>query len=284
MNKYSAPVFKRQPFQELISLVCSLSKSDEILKYNDQFLFNTLQTRIKETYCKNADEYLTLISNNSDEANFLKNSLQISYSDFFRNPLTFSVLQQIILPLLIDKKKVSKRKEIRIWSAACAGGQESYSLAIALEELKNGDAKNFSYRIFATDRNESLVNEASKGDYTQNALNNLSLKRINQWFNKKGDTFSVKKELSNNIDFSVFDLFSEQFSSPPTSIFGEFDIVLCANLLFYYKTEYSQIILKKTGNCMATGGYLVTGETERQILIAQNYTEVFPQSAIFQKR
>jgi chemotaxis methyl-accepting protein methylase len=110
------------------------------------------------------------------------------------------------------------------------------------------------------------------------------LKRVNQWFTKKSDTYSVKQELKKNIDFSVFDLFSGQFSSPPASIFGEFDIVVCANLLFYYKDEFRQAILEKTGNCMATGGYLVTGETERQILTDHNYTETFPQSAIFTRK
>jgi chemotaxis protein methyltransferase CheR len=90
--------------------------------------------------------------------------------------------------------------------------------------------------------------------------------------------------LKNNIDFSVFDLLSGQFSCPPASIFGEFDIVVCANMLFYYKNKYRQAILEKTGNCMANAGYLVTGETERQILIDHNYSEAFPQSAIFRKK
>jgi chemotaxis protein methyltransferase CheR len=258
--------------------------SADISKYDEQFLSNTLQKRFQEINCANADSYIEMIKQNAEEVSVFLNSLHIGYTEFFRNSLTFSVLEHIILPSLIQKKKGSKRKEIRIWSAACAGGQEPYSLAMLMEELKNGDAEKFNYRIFATDQNEALVNEARKGHYTENALNNLSLKRVNQWFTKKGDTYSVKQKLKTNIDFSVFDLFSEQFSSPPTSIFGEFDIVVCANLLFYYKDEYRQDILEKSGNCMANGGYLVTGETERQILIDHNYTEAFPQSAIFRKK
>ena len=258
--------------------------SDDISKYDERFLTNTLQKRMQEIQCTNADEYLDIMKQNTGEAGFFLNLLQIGYTEFFRNSLTFSVMEQIILPSLIQKMKDSKRKEIRIWSAACSGGQEPYSLAMLMEELKNGEAEKFSYRIFATDQNEELVNKASKGHYNENALNNLSLKRVNHWFTKKGDTYTVKQELKNSIDFSVFDLFSGQFSSPPASIFGEFDIIMCANLLFYYKNEYRLAILEKTGNCLANGGYLVTGETERQILLDQNYTESIPKSAIFRKR
>lgn len=274
----------RHQLTALISLLDKQLFSADVSKYGEQFLCNTLQKRFQEIQCTNADDYLEVIKQNTDEVSIFLNSLQIGYTEFFRNSLTFSVLEQIILPSLIQKKKELKRKEIRIWSAACSGGQESYSLAMVMEELKNGDAEKFSYRIFATDQNEALVSEARKGHYTGNALNNLSLKRVNQWFTKKSDTYSVKQELKKNIDFSVFDLFSGQFSSPPASIFGEFDIVVCANLLFYYKDEFRQAILEKTGNCMATGGYLVTGETERQILTDHNYTETFPQSAIFTRK
>ena len=174
-----------------------------------------------------------------------------------------------------------RRKELRIWSAASAGGQEAYSLAILLEELKNSDSEKFNYRIFATDQDETQVNEARKGEYPAAALNNLSLKRANQWFIKHGETYTVKPGLKENMEFSVFDLFSENLSSPPGSIFGDFDLVFCANLLFYYKDKYRKTILDKAGNCMADGGFLVVGEAEREILINYGYREVFPQSGVF---
>jgi len=274
----------RHQISALISLLDKQLFSAGVSKYDEQFLVKTLQKRLQVLQCNNAGDYLEVIQHDKEEVRFFLNSLQIGYTEFFRNALTFSVLEHIILPSLILKKKESKRKEIRIWSSACSDGQESYSLAMVMEDLKNGDTEKFSYRIFGTDQNEAMVNKARKGNYPENALANLSLKRVNQWFTKKGDTYTVKPELKNNIDFSVFDLFNMELSCPPASIFGEFDIVVCANLLFYYKNEYRQAILKKAGNCMANGGYLVTGETERQILMDHNYTEAFPQSAIFLKK
>lgn len=255
--------------------------SVDISKFDETFLEKIIRKRITETLCNSEATYCTLLEQNEKEGKIFFDSLFINYSEFFRNSLTFSVLEKIILPTLISKKTKTKRKEIRIWSAACATGQETYSLAMLLKEYRNGDGEEIYFRIFATDYCETEINQAQKGVYSIEALNNLSLKRINQWFTKKGDSYSVKPELRENIDFSVFDLLSEEFSSPPTSIFGDFDLVVCANLFFYYKPSYRKKILEKTTQCLTKGGYLMTGETERSIVMQHNFEEVIPQSAIF---
>ncbi len=253
----------------------------DVSKYDDTFLNKTFRKRITQTLCNTTEEYYTLLKGKNKEGEIFFDSLNICYSHFFRNPLTFAVLERIILPELCLKTRYSKQKEIRVWSAACAAGQETYSLAMLLEELKNGDNEKINFRIFATDQSEIIINEAIEGRYSYNDLNNVNLKRVKQWFTKDGDAYTVNKELKKNIVFSVFDLLSDEFSCPPASIFGDFDLVICANLLFYYKPVYQKKILEKTGNSLTTDGFLITGEAERHILTRYNFSEVFPQSAIF---
>lgn len=255
-----------------------------ILRYNTVFLNKSIQRRMDEIHCATPGQYLKTIAQNPSETKLLTDSLLNNYTEFFRNPLTFSVLERIVLPSLILKNKASKNKEIRIWSAACATGQESYSLAMLLEELMNGEKATLNYRIFATDQSEAQVNKARIGLFSADEINNLTMKRVSKWFTNQGNAYFIKQELKNNIDFSVFDLFDERFSSPPASIYGDFNIVVCANLLFYYKPEFREILLEKTGNCLARGGFLICGETEREILLDSHYQEVFPQSAIFRKK
>ena len=250
----------------------------DVSKYDEVFLYKSLQKRIAKTVCDSEEAYFSFLDNS--EAEKLVDSLQISYSAFFRNPLTFAVLENIILPSLIQKRRT---KEIRIWSAACAAGQETYSLAVLLEELKSNDNSKTNYRIFATDKSEEQINKAKDGLYVVNALNNLSLKRVNQWFTKEGDIYTIKPDLKKNIDFSVFDLFDSQLSCPPNSIYGDFDIIMCANLLFYYKPEFRKTIIEKITDSLVLGGYLITGEAERDILLNNNYKELFSKSAIFMK-
>ena len=270
------------PFHPILRIFLQ-SYGLDVSRYDVSFLNKSLQKRMTETHCESEETYCHLLEQNYNEGELFFDSLHNSYTEFFRNPLTFAVLERIILPSLMLKKKISKNKEIRIWSAACAAGQEAYSLAMLLEEIKNGNDENLNYRIFATDQSETQVNQSRKGTYSAAELNNLNMKRVKQWFTKQADSYSVKPELKQNIDFSVFDLFSEHLSAPPASIFGDFDLIICANLLFYYKPEFQKVIVEKTGNCLANNAYLVVGETERDILMKQNYLEVFPQSGIFQK-
>ena len=253
----------------------------DILKYDEAFLNKTLRRRMKETLCESEATYYSYLEQSHIESDFFLNSLQISYTEFFRNSLTFSVLEKIIIPSIILKKSTSSRNEIRVWSAACAGGHETFSLAMLLHELINCHNGEINFRIFATDQSELQIKDAQTGQYPEAALNGLKLKRVKQWFTKLGETYTVKPELKENIDFSVFDLLNDQYSCPPTSIFGDFDLIVCANILFYYNPEFQSKIIKKTRNCLSETGYLITGETERDLFIQSGFHEVYPQSAIF---
>jgi chemotaxis methyl-accepting protein methylase len=153
-----------------------------------------------------------------------------------------------------------------------------------LEELRNGSNDKFKYRIFATDKCDAQINKASIGKYPSIALNNINFNRAEKWFTKYKDTYTIKPALKACIDFSVFDLLDKNSGSPSASIFGDFDLVICANLLFYFKPESQKQIVNKIGKSISGGGYLITGEAEREILLNLGFSEIFPQSVIFQKK
>ena len=267
---------------QIINKLQSLCNSN-ISKYNVSFLYKLLHHRIKETQNPSIESYFNYLQQNKGESAIFLNSLHNSFSQFFRNTFTFSILENLILPNLVQKKQGVKNKEIRVWSSACASGQEAYSLAILLEELKNGNGEKFNYRIIATDQRESQIKISEKGEYTEGALCNLPLKYIKQWFTKHNDIYSVKPALKKHITFSEFDLFNNKLNSPHASIFGDFDLIVCANLLFYYNNVHQKKILHKIINNMADEGYVVTGEVEREILTGDNFQEIFPKSAIFSR-
>ncbi len=260
-----------------------MTPGPDISVYDDTFVRYSLQKRLARTQCLSDDAYLEYMEQHGEEEQAFFNSLRVNYSEFFRNPLTFAVLERILFPSVLSNKKHPPGKEIRVWSAACAGGQETYSIAMILNEMADISGK-INYRIFATDLNAKNIIQARKGQFSTDDLACLNLKRLKQWFTRQGNKYTIKPELKENIDFSVFDLLNERFSCPPASIFGDFDLVFCANLLFYYKQEYQTKILDKAGNSLAKGGFLVTGEVERDILLRNGYLEVYPHSAIFQRK
>jgi len=254
----------------------------DISMFDESFVNKTILQRIELSGCSDLKDYSRFMAENEKEATIFAGLLQVSYSEFFRNTLTFSVLESIVLPEMVFRKGNSKSKEIRIWSAACAGGHEPYSLAMIMENLIGKDDK-MRYRVFGTDQNEKQVNTALLGVYSKESVGNVTRKQFEKWFVHSGSSYAVIPELKKHIRFSVFDLLSKH-STPPESIYGDFDLVLCANILFYYKPEVQRVILEKVSDSLAEGGLLITGETEREILKAGNFKEVYPQSAIFRKK
>lgn len=255
----------------------------DISKYDDDFIEKSIIRSQHQNNCDTKKDYLSFFLANGKERELFLDSLFISYSEFFRNSLTFAVLENIILPEILFKNSNHKKKEIRIWSAACAAGQETYSLAMLLSEHKNSNGGIINFRIFATDYSQAQVKLAQVGQFPATAVSNINLRRLSDWFKKRSDTYTVKPELKERIDFTVFDLLCDNHRCPPNSIYGDFDVVICANLLFYYKPEYRKKIIDKASHCLAKGGYVITGETEREIMKKYNFEEVFPQSCIFRK-
>ena len=256
----------------------------DISMYQTSFLEKAINARMNALGRESTEDYLLFLSNVPAESFEIIAQLSNSYSEFFRNPLTFAYLEQIILPSLISQKIKNNEKEIRIWSAACASCQEAYSFAILFDEIADSAKEPIACHIFATDINQAELDNAQKGVYPTASVNKVSLKRIKTYFTQQDKNFTVDGQLRKYINFSVFDLLAEQFVCPPASIYGSFDLVFCSNLLFYYKKEYRKRIMDKAGNCLASGGYLITGETEREIVKENNYREVFHNSGIFQSK
>lgn len=255
----------------------------DISKYDEHFLQKSLERRLKQTRDTSLASYLRHLSENKVEAETFSRSLNITYSEFFRNRVTFAYLEQSILPRLIEKREKDGSSELRIWSAGCAAGQEAYSLAILLDELATQGGAEISLRIFATDSSEADLEKARKGLYDISAVGNVALKHINKYFDQQGGSYVIIPRLRERIDFSYYDQLDERSWCPPASIFGDFDLVMCCNLLFYYRKDLRQCILNKVIRCLKPDGYLVTGEAERGIVEqTEGFASVAFPAAVFQ--
>ena len=271
------------------TIICNLTESlkqshgIDISPYENSFLMKSLKDRRSEKSFLTATDYVDLLKTDDKEAHLFLESLHIGFSEFFRNPLTFAFLEEFILPQMWAEKKRNGENQIRAWSAACASGQEPYSLAILFDEMVEMQKQTPEIRIFATDNNPEALLRAQNGIYHLSSLNKVSFKRIRNYFTPSDDSYEIRPNVKKYVDFSYFDLLSDQRACPTPSIYGNFDLVFCSNMLFYFKAESRKAIIEKISKTMAHGAFLVTGETERDIFLKCNFKEVFVNSAIFKK-
>jgi chemotaxis protein methyltransferase CheR len=268
--------------ENTIAMMYTVSGRD-LAVYDESFLEDSLERRRQATGIDSASGYVHFLEENEKEAESLLQSLTITFSQFFRDPLTYSILEQQILPQMICRK--SGVGEIRIWSAGCASGQEAYTMAMILSDLGEATGKPVRFRIFATDVSEEALIAARTGIYDKDAMQNVTSKRVADYFCKKGTQYSIIPQLKNHVFFSKYDLLDALSAHPAESIFGDFDIVICSNLLFYYKKDLQIIIMDKLKKSMSANGVLVTGETEKSFIEkSSKMLTVSISSPIFEKR
>lgn len=249
--------------EESIKIIAVLKQiyGRDLSVYDETFLQKSIGRRCLEIGAPNTAEYTQCLEKDPREAENLWYSLQISFSQFFRDSVTFAVLEQSIFPDIIANK--CNGSEIRIWSAGCANGQEAYSIAILLSDIANTCGKEIHFRIFATDISQEALSFGSAGVYDKNMILEVKTKYLNKYFNKQGKYYTIVPELRQRINFSIYDLLDLSMANPPESIYGGFDIVLCSNVLIYYKKEIQLYVIKKLLQAVSPMGYLVTGESEK---------------------
>jgi chemotaxis methyl-accepting protein methylase len=253
----------------------------DVSSFDEEFLLRAADKRRSAVGEPTADAYLARMRGEPPEAEAFVASLHIGYSEFFRNSLTFAVLEQVVLPRLSD---ATEKPELRIWSAGCASGEEPYSVAILLDELGAARGRELRYRIFATDRCEAGLSAARLGVYGAAAVRNVRKRHLERCFTRVGDSYAISPRLRAQVDFSTYDLLDASTTCPPVAIYGGFDLVLCCNLLFYYRQDVRRFVVDKLHRGLLPGGFFVTGETERGMVEALGgFLAVVPPAAVFRK-
>lgn len=237
----------------------------DISTYDQVFLRKVLDSALRRTGFRRVDDYCSYIKKNSYEAEELYTSLHITFSQFFRNPLIFAILEQSVIPRIISNKAADRK--IRIWSAGCSYGQEPYSIAMLLMDFAESSGIEIPFQIFATDISEEALAAARAGVYNESAVQEIKLRQLNKYFTRQGKNYIISPQLKQYISFSNYDLFDLATANPPESIYGDFDIVFCCNLLIYYKFDAQKYIIKKLQQTLSDTGYIVTGETEKILLV-----------------
>jgi chemotaxis protein methyltransferase CheR len=179
---------------------------------------------------------------------------------FFRDEKVFDLLRFKILPDLIDSRQGYLRQglpvPIRIWSAACATGQEVYSVAILLKELLPSMT---AYRItlLGTDISSRAVARASAGLYTDFELSRgMPLEKRDRYFISHGNQWKIIDEIRAMASFRKMNLF-HSFAG-----LGRFDIILLRNVAIYFNMEMRKTIYNKICTVLEPDGFLLLGASE----------------------
>jgi chemotaxis protein methyltransferase CheR len=179
----------------------------------------------------------------------------VNHTAFFREPAHFTYMAEHVVGLL----KEGTANPVRIWSAGCSTGQEAYSLAMlfADEPLK---WQGWTIDILGTDVSSAVVDRARNGTYTQfEVQRGLGIAQMIKWFEECDDGWRAVEPLRKPVRFQVHNL----LEPPPHP--GQFDIILCRNVLLYLNAEKRGQAFDRLASAMAPDGALMLGAGETVI-------------------
>jgi len=253
--------------------------------YHPAMLERRIGQRLAATSSKDFGDYLCCLQRNAPELDRLLDVLTINVSRFFRDTLTFELIADRILPAMVRDKIQARDHSLRVWSAGCARGEEPYSLAIIFHELLRKEEVAMNLHLFATDIDGGALVDAGGALYPLSSVENIKHRLLTKYFTPEGISFRLMPEIKERVTFSLYDMLDKKHGVPPESVFGNFDLVVCRNLLIYFNTEYQETIFEKLYHSLANHGYLILGEAEAPTMTyRRHFSRVLDFSPIYRKR
>ncbi|WP_397599611.1 CheR family methyltransferase [Silvanigrella sp.] len=258
--------------ENLIKYFSSLIEIETGIQYdetNKYLLLTRIQNLLKLINISSIDSLWNEIQTNGLNSQIKSLILDLATNNetsFFRDPKVFEFLKTEFVP-----KIMANKNRIRIWCAATSTGQEPYSIAIIMAELKEL-GMNKSYEILATDISDRVLKQAEKGIYSPlEVQRGLSPELLKKYFNEEISdlnlvpNYKVKSEISSFITYKQLNLLH------PWPNFEPFDIIFCRNVLIYQSIENKKNVISKFAKLLNPEGYLVLGGAESLLQLSNDY-------------
>ena len=198
-------------------------------------------------------DYVKYVLTNPPEVKALYQDMLINVTSFFRNPKVFEVMKTAVFPNMLKHRQ--SNSTLRIWTPACASGEETYSVAIALLEYLGDRAQEIPIQIFGTDISEPSINKARNAWYPENILGDVSQLRLRRFFSKTDGGYRISKSIRDICIFAQHNVLSD----PP---FSQMDLICCRNLLIYLEPVLQNRVISLFHYAIRKHGYLVMGSSE----------------------
>lgn len=258
---HTIPQQDSEVFSQILT-VLRVCRGVDFTNYKQSTLKRRINRRMALNKVERPIDYLNFLREKKSEQDALYNDMLISVTQFFRDPPSFELLCNTLLPALMNKKRDGD--PLRIWIAGCATGEEAYSMAMCLQEQLGDKAAAMKIQIFATDISEIAIAKARTGIYRQTELDGVSPSRLQQFFTRLDGSYQVNKVIRDMCVFAHHNLLTD-------SPFSKIDLVSCRNVMIYLEAVLQKRALTAFHYSLNEDGFLMLGKSET----IGNNTDIF---------
>ncbi|MBU5614073.1 tetratricopeptide repeat protein [Geomonas sp. Red51] len=215
----------------------------------------------REAGFEDLDHYLFQLMSaplSQEQFKALSAALTIGETYFLRDPKSYRVLEEQVLPALIATRRRGG-KTLKIWSAGCSTGEEPYTIAIILSRLLR-DPGDWKITLLGTDINEEALERARRGVYGKWSFRNAP-GWLMEYFTPLGDgQFEIVPHIRQMVHFRQLNLASD--TAEPGALTAGMDVVFCRNVMLYFHAEQIEKTVARFHAALKQGGWLFVGPTE----------------------
>jgi len=206
--------------------------------------------RVRSLRLASYEDYFKRVQADQAEAQLAINLLTTNETYFFREEAHFALLRSLVVEKALPAN-------LRVWSAACATGEEPYSIALILANLLGLPG---SWQVDASDINTDVLAWAMKGIYPLARSSRIPSEMLRQFclkgHGKDEGFFCIDQPVRNKINFQHWNLLI------PKEGAAQYDLIFLRNVLIYFDHGVKRKVLSHLCRQLKTGGFLFIGHAE----------------------
>jgi chemotaxis protein methyltransferase CheR len=188
------------------------------------------------------------------------NVVTTNKTDFFREPVHFQYLSDMVLPEFAAGNDAMTGRPFSLWSAGCSSGEEPYTLSMVLSEYAERRA-GFRFSILATDISTKVLDTARAGIYDKERVaavpEPMKQKYIMRSKDRSKGLVRIIPELRGQVRFQRVNLMDENLLLPEPV-----DVIFCRNVIIYFDRPNQEKLLERLCRSLRPEGYLFLGHSE----------------------
>lgn len=258
--------------------ICTLVRAEvghDFSGYEEDTIASRVRRRMNLLAIEDEVRFIERLHHDPHTVRLLSQDFMISVTNFFREPRAFAFLAREAIPRLFDGK--GPNDIVRVWVPGCATGEESYSIAILLQEHMAGMAHPPTVQLFASDIKGHALEVARSGRYPASIARDVSVDRLERFFTPEDGAYRITDRLRRTCVFSVHDLLRD---APLSGL----DLISCRNLFVYFKADVQNQVIAVFHHALMPNGYLFLGAPDKLPLTSHLFAAVDGPHRLFQRR
>jgi len=234
-------------------------------EYKEPTLVRRIRSRMSQVHVGSFETYGHFLDQHPEEYVALFNTILINVTEFFRDPEAWKIVADELIPRIVSGSGPSR--SIRIWSAGCSSGEETYSVAMLLAEHLGKGMAEYLVKIYGTDLDEEALATARQAIYRLDQIKDVPHPLVEKYFTRDGQLYRVRRDLRRWCIFGAHNL----TQAPPLS---HIDMLVCRNVLIYFTSELQDRILSRFHYAVREDGYLFLGRSESLLARSRTFQPV----------